>query len=131
MDTEYDEDRDEGEGLKVSEDIRENSDILVHVAYSVAEMDAALLMDSQIHEYRSSEMGEFALQPWWGLPATLTGLALQEATAVVVHHSNLDNYGVDGLWVILQKKKPEIFNFFTWGHIKAAHISMFSAHRIH
>ena len=89
----------------------------MHVAYSVAEMDAALQLDSQIHEYRSSEMGEFALQPWWGLPATLTGLALQEATAVVVHHSNLDNYGVDGLWVILQKK-TEIFNYFTWGHIK-------------
>ncbi len=30
-------------------------------------------------------MGEFALQPWWGLPATLTGLALQEATSIVVH----------------------------------------------
>jgi hypothetical protein len=48
-------------------------------------MDAAVQLDSRIHEYSSSEMVEFALQPWWGLPATLTRLALQEATSALVH----------------------------------------------
>ena len=84
MDTDYDEDE-PGEGLIISEDIRENSEYLLYVAFCVADMDAAMQLDPRIHEYSSSEMGEFALQPWWGLPATLTGLALQEATSAVVH----------------------------------------------
>ncbi len=48
-------------------------------------MDAAVQLDSRIHEYSSSEMVEFALQPGGVYCNFLTRLALQEATSALVH----------------------------------------------
>ena len=74
-----------GDGLEASEDLSEHTEVLVHVAFNSADFAASLQLFAQIHIYSRIEMSGFALKDWWGLPPTLTGLTLPQATATVKH----------------------------------------------
>ena len=55
------------------------------LSYNSAGMDAAVQLDDRIRQYSNEEMRCFELEEWWGIPASLAGLSISEATLAVIH----------------------------------------------
>ena len=56
------------------------------LSYNSAEMDAAVqLLDDRIRLYSDEEMRGFEFEELWGIPASLAGLSISEATLAVIH----------------------------------------------